>query len=144
MNIREMHLLEKKGKRLVLFPLPLQGHLNPMFQLASILFSRGFSITIIHREFNSLNTSKYPHFSFHSIPNGLTQRQLASMADDPIELHVNLNAKCLMPFQNFLETLLSAGSVEPIVCLITNTMWHFSQAVADKLGVMTQPLVGIL
>ena len=135
MNIREMHLLEKKGKRLVLFPLPLQGHLNPMFQLANILFSRGFSISIIHTEFNSPNTSKYPHFSFHSIPNFLTQSQLASMADDPIELHANLNAKCSMPFQNCLEKLLSAGSVDPIVCLITDAMWHFSQAVADRLGV---------
>ena len=51
--------------------LPLQGHINPMLDLANILHYKGFSITLIHTNFNSPNPSNYPHFTFHSIQDGL-------------------------------------------------------------------------
>ncbi|PPD70856.1 hypothetical protein GOBAR_DD32266 [Gossypium barbadense] len=63
-QINSVEMEQRKGRRLVLFPLPLQGHINPMFDLANILHSRGFSITIIHTTFNSPNPSNYPHFTF--------------------------------------------------------------------------------
>ncbi|BFG22766.1 hypothetical protein CerSpe_090400 [Prunus speciosa] len=51
---------QRKDRRLILFPLPLQplllcgnsftlplqGHINPMLELANVLHSKGFSITI--------------------------------------------------------------------------------------------------
>ncbi|CAA0814669.1 UDP-glycosyltransferase 76F1 [Striga hermonthica] len=51
------------GQRLILFPPPLQGHISPMLQLANILHSRGFSITVIHTRLNSPNPSNHPHFT---------------------------------------------------------------------------------
>ncbi|CAN1173877.1 UDP-glycosyltransferase 76B1 [Linum perenne] len=114
--------------RLVLFPLPLQGHINPMFQLAHILHSRGFHITIIHTHFNSPNPSNYPQFSFISIQDGLLQNETST--EDVVSLLTILNARCAEPFTNCLTKLLSS---EPAACLISDPIWHFTQSVADDL-----------
>lgn len=129
-NSRETHQ-QKKGFRLVLFPLPLQGHLNPMLLLANILHAKGFSITIIHTHFNSPNPANYPLFTFHSIPDGLSKTE-ASTAD-VIALLSLLNINCVAPFRDCLSQLLSNPSEEPIACLITDAVWHFTQAVANSL-----------
>ncbi|KAK4836101.1 hypothetical protein QYF36_018562 [Acer negundo] len=123
------HLQQPKKRRLVLFPLPLQGHINPMLQLASILYQKaGFSITIIHTNFNSPNSSNYPHFSFRSIPDGLSETEASTV--DIIAFSVLLNVKCVVPFQDCLAELLSGGDV---ACLITDAVCYFTQAVADTL-----------
>ncbi|KAL6327311.1 hypothetical protein AAG906_018764 [Vitis piasezkii] len=129
-NSRETHQ-QKKGFRLVLFPLPLQGHLNPMLLLANILHAKGFSITIIHTHFNSPNPANYPLFTFHSIPDGLSKTE-ASTAD-VIALLSLLNINCVAPFRDCLSQLLSNPSEEPIACLISDAVWHFTQAVANSL-----------
>ncbi|KAL6327330.1 hypothetical protein AAG906_018783 [Vitis piasezkii] len=129
-NSRETHQ-QKKGFRLVLFPLPLQGHLNPMLLLANILHAKGFSITIIHTHFNSPNPANYPLFTFHSIPDGLSKTE--SSTADVIALLSLLNINCVAPFRDCLSQLLSNPSEEPIACLITDAVWHFTQAVANSL-----------
>ncbi|KAL6311784.1 hypothetical protein AAG906_022908 [Vitis piasezkii] len=119
------------GRRLVLFPLPFQGHLNPMLQLANIMHARGFSITIIHTHFNSPNPSNYLHFTFHSIPDGLLKSQASS--SDATALIGLLNINCVAPFQDCLSRLLLQTSEEPIACLVTDILWPFTQAVANSL-----------
>lgn len=139
---------QRKGQRVILFPLPLQGHLNSMLQLANLLYSKGFSITIIHTHFNSPNPEKHPSFTFPSIPDGLNNvnaTQLASSAivDDVIVLLSLLNTNYVKPFSDCLsELLFSSSSInnvsdheEPIACLINDAVWHFSQAVADHLRI---------
>ena len=39
-------------RRVLLFPLPFQGHLNPMLQLADVLHARGLRVTVFHAAFN--------------------------------------------------------------------------------------------
>ena len=36
------------ARRVLLFPLPFQGHINPMLQLADVLHGRGLAITVLH------------------------------------------------------------------------------------------------
>ncbi|KAL0003233.1 hypothetical protein SO802_017014 [Lithocarpus litseifolius] len=122
---------QRKGRRLVLFPLPLQGHINPMLLLATILHSKGFSITIIHTNFNSLNPSHYPNFTFHSIPDGLLESEASS--SDLVALVKLLNIKCTDPFRACMDKLLSDASQEPISCIISDPLFYFTQAVADSL-----------
>ena len=122
---------QRKGRRLVLFPLPFQGHINPMLLLATILHSKGFSITIIHTNFNSLNPSQYPNFTFHSIPDGLLESEASS--SDLVALAKLLNIKCTDPFRDCMDKLLSDASEEPISCLISDSLFYFTQAVADSL-----------
>ncbi|KAF2294873.1 hypothetical protein GH714_025819 [Hevea brasiliensis] len=124
-NVRESHRQQRKGCTLLLFPLPLQGHINPMLWLANILYSKGFSIIIIHTKFNSPNPSKYPHFTFHSIPDGLLEGE-ASTAD-VVDLVTLLNVKCIRSFRDSLVKLLLEVKEEPIACLITDADWHFKQ-----------------
>uniref|UniRef100_A0A2N9FSQ5 Glycosyltransferase n=1 Tax=Fagus sylvatica TaxID=28930 RepID=A0A2N9FSQ5_FAGSY len=132
-NTREIHMQHKNGRRLILFPLPLQGHINPMLQLANILYTKGFSITIIHTQFNSPNSNNYPHFTFHSIPDGLLKSE-ASISD-VIALLTLLNVNCVTPFRDCLAKLLTDVSKESVACLITDAVWHFTQAVAEALKI---------
>ncbi|XP_058181885.1 UDP-glycosyltransferase 76B1-like [Rhododendron vialii] len=118
------------NRRLVLFPVPLQGHINPMLQLASILHSQGFSITVIHTHFNSPAKSKHPHFTFLPISDGLSPAEAST--EDVVSLLTLLNSNCVAPFRDALSGLLAEG---PIACLITDAMWHFSQSVSDGFGI---------
>ncbi|KAL4620987.1 hypothetical protein ACB092_06G195900 [Castanea dentata] len=130
-NQIDIQMDQRKGRRLVLFPLPFQGHINPMLLLATILHSKGFSITIIHTNFNSLNPSHYPNFTFHSIPDGLLESEASSL--DLVALAKLLNIKCTDPFRDCMDKLLSDASEEPISCLISDSLFYFTQAVADSL-----------
>ncbi|GJW76477.1 UDP-glycosyltransferase 76B1-like protein [Tanacetum coccineum] len=122
---------QPNNRLLVLFPLPLQGHINPMLQLANILHTEGFKITIIHTEFNSPNKSNYPQFTFISISDGLPN----SKDESPNLLTGNhiinlMNKSCIDPFTGCLAKLLEEGNV---ACLISDSLWHFTQLVADTL-----------
>ncbi|GAB2299671.1 hypothetical protein Dimus_033730 [Dionaea muscipula] len=125
----------RRGKRIALFPLPLQGHVTPMLQLANILYSKGFSISIIHTKFNSPNPANHnPNFSFHPIDDGLVGGE-ASMGD-MIALFTILNVRCVDPLRDCLSQMMlskEGDGMEPIACLITDTMFHFALAVADGL-----------
>lgn len=132
-NSTEAQFQQRKGRRVVLFPMPFQGHINPMLQLANILHARGFSITVIHTHFNSLNPSHCPHFTFLTIPDGLSNCQASSL--NIITITRLLNVNCVEPFQDCLSRLLlsSQTSEEPVACLVTDVLWHFTQAVANSL-----------
>ncbi|KAK4579347.1 hypothetical protein RGQ29_029133 [Quercus rubra] len=130
---REIHIQQKTARRLILFPLPLQGHITPMLQLASILYTKGFSITIIHTQFNPPNPSNYPHFAFHSIPDGLLESE--ANTSDVIRLLTLMNVNCIKPFSDCLAKLLADVSKDPVACLITDAMWHFTQSVAEILKI---------
>ncbi|QCD98543.1 cytokinin-N-glucosyltransferase [Vigna unguiculata] len=121
----------RKGRRWLLTPLPLQGHINPMLELAQILYSEGFSITIIHTTFNSPHPSNYPHFTFSCIQHGVSQTQ----SSDLLNFLLQLNVKCVEPFKDCVTKLLRSdeAAVEPVACLISDAMCYFTQAVADNL-----------
>ncbi|KAK7276335.1 hypothetical protein RIF29_17474 [Crotalaria pallida] len=123
-------MAQKNGLRLVLLPLPLQGHLNPMLQLADILHSKGFSISIIHTSFNSPNPSNYPHLIFCCIQDCLTESESSTL--DPLQLVIRLNIKCVTPFREMLAKVLSDVSDEPIACLISDALFYFTQGVANN------------
>ncbi|KAI7741092.1 hypothetical protein M8C21_006494, partial [Ambrosia artemisiifolia] len=118
-------------KRIVLFPMPFQGHINPMFQLANILYTQGFKITIIHAQYNSPNHSTYPHFSFRSINERFSEVEHMLPTNRDISFYLKfLNRSCVDPFRDCLIELLDE---EPIACLIVDAMFYFTQAVADDL-----------
>ncbi|GMH19079.1 hypothetical protein Nepgr_020920 [Nepenthes gracilis] len=107
-----------------------------MFELAHVLHSQGFSISIIHTQFNAPNPANHADFSFHPIPDGLSEAE-ASMAD-LMPLFTSLNGKCAAPFRDRLSQMLvdaaASDQEEPIACLISDAFWYFSQDVADGLG----------
>lgn len=123
--------LPRNGKRVILFPLPYQGHINPMLQIASVLYSKGFSITIIHTNLNPLNACNYPHFEFHSISASLSETEAST--EDMVAILIALNAKCVVPFWDCLVKLTSISNVQEdsFACIITDPLWYFVHAVAN-------------
>ncbi|CAK7349523.1 unnamed protein product [Dovyalis caffra] len=101
-----------------------------MLQQANILYSKGFSIIIIHIHFNSPNPQNYPHFTFSLISDGLLEHEASTT--DIIHLVTLLNIKCVKPFSDGLSKLLLDVKEEPISCIITDALWYFTQAVADS------------
>ncbi|KAF6150887.1 hypothetical protein GIB67_020970 [Kingdonia uniflora] len=117
-------------RRIVLFPCPLQGHINPMLQLATLLYSKGFSITIVHTHFNSPNPSNHPLFSFESIFDG--NASSSDVSEDVIALISNINYNSVTPLKECLVRLLS--KFEPIVCMVSDAIMHFTKGVAENVG----------
>ncbi|KAL7614657.1 UDP-glycosyltransferase 76G1 [Lactuca sativa] len=129
-----------RRQRVVLFPLPFQGHINPMLQLANILYFNGFSITIIHTNFNSQYTSNYPQFTFRAVlDNDSKDNNLAKLSSkgigDLLSGIMVLNQCSEESLRQELDQMLIASKQqqEPIVCLITDALWYFTQSVADSL-----------
>ncbi|XP_051121530.1 UDP-glycosyltransferase 76B1-like [Andrographis paniculata] len=124
--------------RVVLFPLPAQGHINPMFQLANILHSMGFAISVIHTRFNAPGgvDSRYPHFNFHLISDPVTEDNSSTpLSGNPVTAINLLNARCAGPFKLCLSRILSEESNGTVRCIITDAIWCFAQAVADELNI---------
>ncbi|GAB2234997.1 hypothetical protein Drorol1_Dr00004273 [Drosera rotundifolia] len=63
----QVHLINgNQGDRLrvVMVIFPLQGHINPMLELASLLHSKGLSITIAYPTINAPSPSNHPEFDY--------------------------------------------------------------------------------
>lgn len=128
---------EEKGKsrkrsRLVLVPCPFQGHINPMLQLGTILHSRGFSITIVHLEFNSPDPSKHPDFEFMCFSDGLTH----STTGDLVAFLMLVNDNCKAPFQECFDQLTGKckddNADDKISGIIYDEFMYFAEAVAHQ------------
>ncbi|GJZ78989.1 zinc finger, CCHC-type containing protein [Tanacetum coccineum] len=121
-------------RRIILFPLPFQGHINPMLQLANILHSQGFSIIIVHIEYNPSN---YPHFTFKPITDRFfeTESNISPDADPVVYLNY-LNETCVGSFKECVVELLAESDDEgSVCCLITDAGFYFPQAVANELSI---------
>nr|CAB3452455.1 unnamed protein product [Digitaria exilis] len=60
-----------RRRRVLLFPLPFQGHINPMMHLAGVLHARGLAITVLHTRFNALSAARHPEFRLVEVPDGV-------------------------------------------------------------------------
>nr|XP_043617063.1 UDP-glycosyltransferase 76B1-like [Erigeron canadensis] len=122
------------SRRLVLLPLPFQGHINPMLQLANILHSKAaFSITILHTHFNSPNPNNYPHFNFVAIPGVAEDKHSLSDIGNVVRFLYYLNDNCMDAIQVCLERLMLED--EGVLCLITDAQWFATQSVANRLKI---------
>ncbi|TYI73235.1 hypothetical protein E1A91_D07G116800v1 [Gossypium mustelinum] len=123
---------QQKSSHVVLVMVSFQGHITPMLQLASILHSKGFSITIVHTEFNSPNPSNHPEFTFISIPDKLTESHFSDKdAASPVW---NLNKNCAAPLQQCLEKILH--SLHHIAAVIYDTLMYSAQTITEDLGLL--------
>ncbi|KAL1559414.1 UDP-glycosyltransferase 76F1-like isoform X1 [Salvia divinorum] len=124
-------LQERIDRRLIFFPLPLQGHISPMLQLANIVHSKGFSITIVHLKLNPPNPANYPHFTFCLIEDGLSEIE-ESFNTDLISFLALLNNK-YEPLKQVLLQLVADTSCDPVACLISDAIFHFTTEVCKSL-----------
>lgn len=122
--------VQSERRRLVLVPLPYQGHINPVLQLGKILQSRGFSITIAHTIYNSPNPQTRPDdFSFLPIADGLTDLDFSS--GSLTHIVTTMNENCKVSFKKSLEQ--QEAKMDEIVCILWDEYMYFSDAVATSL-----------
>ncbi|TXG74179.1 hypothetical protein EZV62_002758 [Acer yangbiense] len=127
-------MVEQGGRhsRVVLVPCSFQGHITPMCQLGTILYSKGFSITVVHTQFNSPNPSNNPEFKFQAIPDGLSDHDISS--GNILGTIALLNVNCEVPFKECLAQMVKQQDPgDEIVCVIYDEMMFFSESAANQL-----------
>ncbi|TXG74208.1 hypothetical protein EZV62_002787 [Acer yangbiense] len=140
--------INQKSRRVVFLLSPFQGHINPMLQLATILHSRGFSITLVHPQFKSPNPSNHPEFTFIPISDNLSESKVST--GDLFSIVSALNKNCEAPFKQCIEQLLKADDHhDRISCIVYDGLMFFAQSVADHfklpgISVRTSPAATIL
>eukprot|EP00268_Persea_americana_P062572 TRINITY_DN80328_c0_g1_i1.p1 TRINITY_DN80328_c0_g1~~TRINITY_DN80328_c0_g1_i1.p1 ORF type:complete len:457 (-),score=75.74 TRINITY_DN80328_c0_g1_i1:61-1431(-) len=116
-------------RRLLLFPAPFHGHINPMLHLATFLHAKGFSITIFHTNHpTSPNPTDHANFTFVPISDGLTHENFS--ANDMLEVVAVLNTNCRGPFHDRVAEIMSEKADERFSCMITDVLFPFTQDVA--------------
>lgn len=122
---------QRERRRVVIVPAPFQGHFTPMLQLASVLHSKGFSITIAHTIFNSPNPSDHPHFLFLPFHDGISPNHQTISTHNVTTIASTLNTHCLSPLK---ELLLRHMSKENIACIIYDGVMYFVHTLAHQLN----------
>nr|BAJ87113.1 predicted protein [Hordeum vulgare subsp. vulgare] len=126
-----------RRRRVLLFPLPYQGHINPMFQLAGLLHARGFAVTVFHARFNAPDPSRHPAYGFVPVPDGLPAGTPETVAAT-MEHILAVNTSCEAPFRERLAALLAApGARDEVACLVADAHLLALVRVARRLGVPT-------
>ncbi|KAL6200268.1 hypothetical protein ACLB2K_030050 [Fragaria x ananassa] len=129
----EMQKSTPRAQRLVLVPCPYQGHINPMLQLGTFLHSKGFSITIVHTQFNSPSPCNHPEFTFIPIPDGLTVPLATS--GNIIAILLAINAFCKASLVHCLTQVMKQEPEKKITCIIYDEFMFFSAAAANHLNI---------
>lgn len=120
-------------KRLVLVPIPAQGHISPIMQLAKSLHSKGFSITIAQTKFSYFSPlGDFTDFQFITIPESLPESDLKNLGQ--ILLALKLNKECHVGFKECLGQLLLQQSND-ISCVIYDEFLYFAEAAAKEFNI---------
>uniref|UniRef100_A0ACD5YH79 Uncharacterized protein n=1 Tax=Avena sativa TaxID=4498 RepID=A0ACD5YH79_AVESA len=126
------------SRRVLMFPLPFQGHINPMMQLADVLHSRGFGITVFHAAFNAPDPAGRPA-GYRFVPVGVPADDdllpTGSDADFAGAL-LRINERLQAPFQDSLREVLEEEE-GAAACLVVDSNLRGIQVVAERLGVPT-------
>ncbi|KAH6777616.1 hypothetical protein C2S51_008928 [Perilla frutescens var. frutescens] len=130
----------------LIFPMPVQGHLNSMLNLAHLFCLADFHVTFIisdsshsrlHRHTTVPTTfARYPGFQFRTLPDGLPDDHprsgqrvmefLASVTNITVPLF-----KKMMAQENFL----ASPSRRPVTCLIADGLMSFASDFAEENGI---------
>ncbi|CAI9106872.1 OLC1v1006111C1 [Oldenlandia corymbosa var. corymbosa] len=122
---------ESKRNRLVLVMYPLQGHMNPILDLASVLHSRGFSITVAHTTLNPPDPASFPDFTFLPISDGISTWDISP--SNLVNLAYTINRNCAAPFKGCLSQIIHQEEQHGrVVCVIYDFLMHFAETAANE------------
>ncbi|XP_077252961.1 mogroside I-E synthase-like isoform X1 [Tasmannia lanceolata] len=123
--------MEKKdiayGAHVLVFPLPVQGHINPMLQFAKRLAFKGLKVTIA--------TTIYPAKSLH-IGTGLLEIEPLSDGQEGAAMPREKLLGLLTDGSGTLTRLIQKqeGSLNPFSCLVYDSIFPWALNIAKQLG----------
>ncbi|GMI80807.1 UDP-glucosyl transferase 85A3 [Hibiscus trionum] len=129
-----------RSSHVLFFPVPTQGHMNPMIKLAELLALTGFRITYLNTHHNherlikftniAAHYERYPGFEFKTITDGLPPDHPRSghwfmeMYEEATEMKIK---------QGLREMLVNISP--PVDCMIVDVFLVFALDVAGELGI---------
>ena len=140
---REMDSAPSRKPHAVCVPFPAQGHVIPIMQLAKLLHSTGFHITVVNTEHNHRRLIRshgrdsvkgLPDFRFEAIPDGLPPSD-HDATQEPPALCDSVRKNCLAPFRDLLAKLNSSEEVPKVSCVISDGVMSFAIEAAEEIGV---------
>lgn len=133
-----------RARRVLMFPLPFQGHINPMLQLADVLYGRGLAVTILHYAGfdNTLDPALRPEFGFVAVPDGVPADVVASGNVVSMIVAMNTAMEASMAFRDVLaaESVLAGEGKPRAACLFIDSNLFGAQKAAGELGLPTLAL----
>ncbi|KAK9282825.1 hypothetical protein L1049_011048 [Liquidambar formosana] len=131
----------------LVFPLPVQGHVNSMLKLAELLSLAGLHVTFLNSDYNHRRLlqytdiharfSRYPGFRFETISDGLPPDNPRS-GDRLMEMFDSMTAITKPLFRELLiSSRLGSDSRPPVTCLIGDGIFSFAIEVAKEIGIMS-------
>ncbi|KAM4093876.1 hypothetical protein ACB094_06G152300 [Castanea mollissima] len=136
---------ESKAPHVLIFPLPAQGHVNSMLNLAQLLSLSGLNITFLNTDHNHnrlvLDTdilvrfACFPGFQFKSIPDGLpADHQRAGYRCMEVFDSIKLVTEPLFKEMMYSGQLNSATG-QSVTCVIADGSLSFPIDVGNELGI---------
>ncbi|CAN6183408.1 unnamed protein product [Urochloa humidicola] len=141
----------------LVFPFPIQGHINCMLHFATALVGAGVRVTFLHTEHNlrrlggrASTAAGSPFLRFLSVPDGLPDDHPRSASDsDLLELYKSLAGGATGTYRALLATPpplargnpssrtadAGADGFPPVTCLVADGLIPWATDIAEELGV---------
>ncbi|KAF0900067.1 hypothetical protein E2562_026803 [Oryza meyeriana var. granulata] len=134
----------RRRRRVLMFPLPFQGHITPMLQLADVLHSHGgLAVTVFHAPVNAPDPSSSRH-RFVTVGADVAEAAAALIPSgsdgDFAGALMRLDALLKVPFEDSLRQVLAEDDDTPAACMVVDSNLRGVQEVAERLGVRTLAL----
>ncbi|GAB2263273.1 hypothetical protein Droror1_Dr00004270 [Drosera rotundifolia] len=131
--------LRHQRPRVVLVAMPSQGHLTPLLDLACLLHSLNFPVTITHpSSLTSQNLpSLHPHFDFLPFAGFSASSSVGSTS--VAELMMDMNLTCKGPIREVLEGLMKEEERKGgrVGCVVYDLNMFMAKGASDELGLMS-------
>ncbi|CAN6203487.1 unnamed protein product [Urochloa humidicola] len=127
-------------RRVLVFPLPFQGHINPMLQLADALHDRGLAITVLHTGFNAPDPARRPaEFRFVAVPDGVPGDVAASgnVIDILDAMNAAMEAEDSAALRGVLASVIADGEQPPVACIVFDSNLLAVPRAAAAVGLKT-------
>ncbi|CAN6213619.1 unnamed protein product [Urochloa humidicola] len=120
------------------FPLPFQGHITPMLQLAGALLSRGLAVTVLHTAFNAPDPARHPGLDFVAVPDAIPEAMAGAAANGIAKiLALNAAMEASGRVRGALASLMAAEGEPRLACLVIDSTLTAVQKAAAGLGLPT-------
>ncbi|CAN6222826.1 unnamed protein product [Urochloa humidicola] len=126
-------------RRVVVFPLPFQGHINPMLQLADALHDRGLAVTVLHTAFNAPDPARRPEFRFVAVRDGVPADVAASgnVIDILDAMNAAMEADDSAELRGVLASVIADDEQPSVACIVFDSNLLAVPRAAAAVGIKT-------